>query len=490
MFRSFLFQSAWLIVVASFMLLLGHDSQAAETAQTPHIVFVMADDMGWGQTGYRNHPVLKTPHLDAMADAGLRFERFYAGCPVCSPTRASVLTGRSPDRAGVRSHGYALRQQEKTIAQALQQKGYVTGHFGKWHLDGYRGPGVPILKDDPYGPGAFGFDEWISVTNFFDQDPLMSRQGKIEQMRGDSSEIVMDQALEFLERNKSKNKPMFAVVWFGTPHSPFKALEGDKGEFEQLDDQSAHHYGELVAMDRAMGTLRKGLREMAIADDTLLVFCSDNGGLPKIKPDTTGGLRGNKGTIYEGGLRVPAIVEWPGKIEPRVTEYPTCTMDLFPTVADLLSMSDDVFIRPLDGVSLVPLFDQELASRAQPIPFRWEENAAWVDNRYKLLTTNRNSGKFQLYDLAKDPYEKHDLSKTEPQVFNRLKSDYLAWDATVDASLAGKDYPEGKLSPADVVPSFWFDAPEYAPYIEEWEGRWEYESYIERARKRQARQGS
>src|SRR5689334_12815051 len=141
-------------------------------AQRPNIIFVMADDMGWGETSYRGHPLLQTPNLDAMATSGLRFERFYAGAPVCSPTRASVMTGRSNDRCGVLTHGYALRLQEKTIAQALQAAGYITGHFGKWHLNGHMGPGAPILGDDVRRPSAFGFDEWVSVSNFFDLDPL------------------------------------------------------------------------------------------------------------------------------------------------------------------------------------------------------------------------------------------------------------------------------------------------------------------------------
>src|SRR5690606_37457517 len=123
------------------------------------------------------------------------------GAPVCSPTRASVLTGRSNDRTGVLSHGYALRLQEKTIAQALRGAGYVTGHFGKWHLNGHKGPGVPILRDDPRTPGAFGFDEWISVSNFYDVDPLMSRGGDIEQFEGDSSEVAVTEAIAFLEKH-------------------------------------------------------------------------------------------------------------------------------------------------------------------------------------------------------------------------------------------------------------------------------------------------
>ena len=137
---------------------------AAENTARPHIVLVMADDMGWGETGYYHHPVLKTPHLDAMAAAGLRFDRFYAGAPNCSPTRSTVMTGRSNDRCGVENHGFALRRQEKTLPRALRDAGYRTAHFGKWHLHGFKGPGAPVLATDDHNPGEFGFDEWLSVS--------------------------------------------------------------------------------------------------------------------------------------------------------------------------------------------------------------------------------------------------------------------------------------------------------------------------------------
>jgi arylsulfatase A-like enzyme len=449
----------------------------------PNIIFVMADDMGWGQTGYRGHPVLPTPHLDAMAAAGLRFERFYAGAPVCSPTRASVMTGRANDRSGVLSHGYALRHQEKTIAQALQQAGYVTGHFGKWHLNGLRGPGAPILESDEYHPGRFGFDHWVSVSNFFDMDPLMSRAGKIEAFEGDSSEIAVGEAVQFLERHRASGQPMFAVIWYGTPHSPFRALPRDRASFEQLNESSAHHYGELVALDRSIGTLRQALRRLDIADNTLLVFCSDNGGLSGITPETVGGLRGNKGTVYEGGLRVPGIFEWPAVIRPRVTDYPACTMDLFPTVADILGLPNDVFVRPLDGISLKPLFAEELAERTQPIPFRYGARAAWIDNRYKLLTNNLNQDDFQLYDLVADPAETRDIRGEQPERFERMKRELLAWNESVEASFAGRDYPEGKLSPPDPQPQAWYETPAYAPYLPQWADRWEFKSYLNRQNK-------
>lgn len=455
-------------------------AHAEPVRSRPHIVLVMADDMGWGQTSYREHPLLKTPNLDAMAAAGLRFERFYAGSAVCSPTRASVMTGRSPDRTGVLSFGYALRPQEKTVAQALAAAGYVTGHFGKWHLSGYSGPGVPILASDPRSPGRFGFEEWLSVTNFFDQDPQLSREGQFEEFRGDSSDVIVDEAVSFLKQYHHGEQPMFAVVWFGTPHSPFKALEADRAAFGDLNAESANHYGELVALDRSIGTLRAALRKLKIADNTLLVFSSDNGGLPKIQPGTTGGLRGHKSSVYEGGLRVPGIIEWPAVVRPRITNYPACTTDIFPTVAEIVGLDADVFVQPVDGVSLVPVLHEELADRTKPLGFRYGSKAAWIDGRYKLLTTDRASGSFELYDLKSDPREQHDLASAQPQRLAKMRAAFLAWNESVEQSFAGHDYPEGRVQPADPAPRHWYEAEEYQPYLPAWRDRWEVKSYLHR----------
>jgi arylsulfatase A-like enzyme len=455
----------------------------SEVKDKPHIVLVMADDMGWGQTSYRGHPLLRTPNLDTMAASGLRFERFYAAGAVCSPTRASVLTGRSPERCGVLSHGYALRLQEKTLAQALRAAGYITGHFGKWHLDGLQGPGAPVLLDDPYHPGHFGFEEWVSVTNYFDRNPLLSRRGAVEEFEGDSSEIIVREALRFLETNSSQGKPLFAVIWFGSPHSPFWASDEDRQPFANVPERSAHHYGELVALDRAVGTLRHGLRQLGLADNTLLVFCSDNGGLPNIRPDTVGGLRGYKGSLYEGGIRVPGIIEWPRVIRPRVTHFPAGTVDLFPTIADLLELPDSVFVQPIDGISLKRLFTEELSERPQPLGFRFQRQSALIDNRWKIHARRLPSGEWtdwQLYDLDADPAESQNLAAQQPEQFERLKKRLLEWNVSVDASFAGKDYPGGRLDPPDPEPRPWHAAPWYRPYLESWKNRWEFRSVLSR----------
>ena len=450
----------------------------------PNVILVMADDQGWGETGYYNHPVLKTPNLDAMAANGLRFDRFYAGGPVCSPTRATVLTGRSHDRTGVFDHGYALRDQEKTLPQAMRKAGYATGHFGKWHLNGLRGPGVPILEDDSHGPGPFGFDTWLSVTNFFDLDPVMSRQGKFEELKGDSSEIIVTEALKFITQQVKSNKPFFAVIWYGTPHSPWMALEADKEPFNKLSAKAREHYGELVAMDRSIGTLRKGLRELAVNKDTLLWFTSDNGGLPGFKPSTTGGLRDFKGSMYEGGLRVPAIIEWPGGIDsPRITAYPAGAMDIFPTIAQVAGLPASAMLQPQDGLSLAPLMAGEIGPRKKPIPFHSRGRSALIDNDYKILSFSKNPkgkkpARVELYNLAKDAAESNNLINQEPEIAKKMKSRMRRSVKSIEASVKGSDYPEGKVNSPQPPRIFWTEVDAYKPYFDQWRKRPEYKSRL------------
>ncbi len=444
----------------------GHSS--LQTTKRPNIILIMTDDQGWGQTGYYNHPVLKTPNLDAMAANGLRFDRFYAGAPVCSPTRATVLTGRSNDRCGVKSHGYALRLQEQTLPAALKDAGYATGHFGKWHLNGLKGPGIPILAEDDHNPGAFGFDEWVSVTNFFDQNPLMSRKGVFEQFEGDSSSIIINEALKFIESTKETGKPFFTVLWDGSPHSPWDASEEDCAAFQSLDRNSRRHYGELVAFDRSVGVLRNGLRDLGVADNTLVWYCSDNGGLSKITPETTGGLRGNKASVWEGGLRVPCVIEWPAFIRPRITSYPAATLDIFPTIAELLDLPEASLLKPGDGSSLKSLLERDPASREKPIPFRFREKGALIDNDYKIVATEIQQGPFELYNLKHDPKETTDIAQDKPEVFNRMKSLFLEWNTSVEASVAGKDYPEGKVRDGEPEPRDWKDDDRYMKALDAW----------------------
>ena len=231
-----------------------------------------------------------------------------------------------------------------------------------------------------------------------------------------------------------------------------------------------HHYGEMVAFDRALGKLRQGLRDLNLAENTIVWFCSDNGGLEEIKPDTVGGLRGYKGEVYEGGIRVPAIIEWPGTIQPRITDYPASTMDIFPTLADLLDLPDDVMCQPVDGISLVPMLNKEIDKRETPIPFRFRSYAAVVDNQYKLVCLNQKKGTFELYDLDADEQETRNIADEAPEVFARLKQYYDQWSASVDASVDGKDYPGG-LDPNQPKSTFWTQTEIYQPYFEAFKKR-------------------
>lgn len=464
----------WLMMIA---LLTG--GAIAGAADRPNILLIMADDQGYGDTAYTGHPLVKTPHLDAMAKAGLRFDRFYAAAPVCSPTRGSVMTGRHPNRFGCFQWGNTLRPQEVTLAEALKNSGYVTGHFGKWHLGSVR-------LGDPVNPGASGFDHWLSAPNFYDNDPILSRQGKAVQLHGESSIIAADAAIEFMQQQIEAGKPFFSVVWFGSPHLPHLAADEDKALYPE-DNKRRDWLGEITGLDRAVGKLRAYLRDHQLAENTLVWYCSDNGGL---FTDSTGG-RGKKDSVYEGGLRVPAIIEWTGRIKPgRVITQPAVTSDIYPTLVALTGAKIP-HQPPLDGVNLMPLIDGADRVDRGPIGF-WRHpskgvrtpaaelmaellaaqkagdqngddkhlrteagdlsrqypldalpgHAAWLDWPWKLHRIEKDGSevRFELYDLAGDPMEQHDRAGDQPRRVASMKSALEDWQRRVVRSLNGEDY--------------------------------------------------
>jgi arylsulfatase A-like enzyme len=456
---------------------------ATSAAAPPNFVLVMADDQGWGDMGYNGYPGLKTPNFDALAREGLRFDNFHAAAPVCSPTRGSVMTGRTPNRFGCFTWGNSLRPQETTIAEALKQAGYRTGHFGKWHLGS-------VQKNSPVNPGASGFDTWVSSPNFFDLDPILSDQGKAVPFKGDSSDITVDLALKFIGECARQKQRFLAVVWFGSPHAPHQALPADAALYANLPKEKQHFCGEITAMDRAFGKLRACLRELGLRDQTVLWYCSDNGALPKV--GSSGGRRGNKGQIYEGGLLVPALLEWPTHVpQPRVVSLPCTTYDIYPTLLELAGVTVTKQ-PPLDGISLVPLLHGNMKDRPKPMGFwnypapglltpskQWMEelyadqqagrepvdpvrlftdagqiktkvplnqfpgHSAWLDNSWKLHRIEDkkdHSVKWELYNLAADPKEANDLAKKEPQRAAAMQKQLEAWLRSVAASLNGADY--------------------------------------------------
>jgi len=430
----------------------------------PNIILCMTDDQGWGDTGYNGHPVLKTPNLDKMASEGLRFERWYSGAPVCSPTRGSSLTGRHPYRYGILHANVAhMREQEVTLAEVLKNQGYTTGHFGKWHLgtltteikDSNRGR--PGQTDHYAPPWEHGFDTCFSTeAKVPTWDPMKTpgadtpygtyywsgpSRRVTENLDGDDSRVIMDRAIPFIRGAAERSMPFLAVIWFHTPHLPVVAGPQYQAMYNDQDPKLRDYYGCVTAMDEQVGRLRAELENLGIARNTMLWFCSDNGPEGNSSaPGRTKGLRGRKRSLYEGGVRVPGLLVWPGKVKtPRLVQMPCSTCDYFPTVVDVLGLRSDRQPEPIDGVSLLPLIEGTMTQRPQPIGFQSRNQVALIDNRYKLYSANQGKA-YELYDLINDPAEEHDLAAEKPEIARQMIDTLNAWRASCRQSLDGKDY--------------------------------------------------
>jgi arylsulfatase A-like enzyme len=227
------FSYRFLRIISPFLFLSsfgGFGRQSDFPAAMPNVILLLGDDHGWDETGYNGHPFLKTPVLDEMASEGLRMNRFYAASPICSPTRGSIITGRHPNRYGTFTPGFSIRPEEISIADLMKNAGYATAHFGKWHLG-------PVKAESPTNPGAMGFDEWLSHDNFFEMNPMLSKNGGIpEQYIGEGSEIIVREALEFMKRAQKEGKPFFVVIWYGSPHEPYSGLPKDLALYDNLPE--------------------------------------------------------------------------------------------------------------------------------------------------------------------------------------------------------------------------------------------------------------
>lgn len=482
-------------------------SSTVQADDRPNIILLMGDDHGWDETGYNGHPHLHTPVLDEMAATGLRMDRFYSAHPSCSPTRGSVMTGRHPNRYGTFSPNHSIRPEEITIAHLLSDAGYACGHFGKWHLG-------PVKKESPTNPGAMGFDEWLSHDNFFEIDPTMSRNGgPPEKLKGESSELIIEETIHFIDQSRQAHKPFLAVVWYGSPHEPYVGLEKDLALYDDLPQEYAdiqtkltsletgratrrplrdvlrERYAEITAMDRSIGQLRTWLSEHDLRDNTILWYCGDNG-----TPGDgiiTSPLRGRKGNIYGGGIRVPGIIEWPARIrEPQTSDLNSVTSDMLPTICHLTGcpLPD----RPLDGINLVPLLEGNVSERPEPICFwsfdvrgaaarnsqpyipvqlqtgttplvkkmgnvatrtfrnfhhpeisatDYNGSRAILDNQYKLVIDGkRGTSSKELFDVRKDPSEENNLAESHPLITAQLEEKMKTWQSSVLQSLTEANY--------------------------------------------------
>lgn len=460
-----------------FLLVPHFNLLAQQSGQRPNIIFIMTDDQGYGDVGYLEHPEVKTPNIDKMAQNGLRLDRFYTS-PVCSPTRASVLTGRYPTRMGVLTWGHALRPQEQTIIKHLGESGYQTAFFGKWHLGSVRAEGTT-------SPGAHGFDEWVAAPNFYMNDPWMSRKGMPIQLKGEGSAVTVDLALEFIGEAAKEDAPFIVFIWTGSPHRPHEAVSELQDLYPDQPDDLKNYYGEITGVDNGVGRVRDKLRELNIAEETLLWFTSDNGGmLPEANHRE---LRGEKGGLWEGGIRVPSVIEWPGSIEQHISLTPSSVVDIFPTFMELAGINPDHVIAPLDGISLIPLIKGDSDQRNKPLGFwnysgdirgqlmsseeivqdlrrfqngdlpeedlnegrvntpdlsyegieHYPDEAVWMDGDWKLHSDGMS--RF-LFNLADDPGEEINLLQQNLERAEQMQAELHNWQDSIINSIRGGDY--------------------------------------------------
>ncbi|HCK54263.1 MAG TPA: arylsulfatase, partial [Planctomycetaceae bacterium] len=345
------------------ILLIGvTQAQAADTR--PNVLVVLCDDLGYGDLACYGSPTVKTPHIDRFATGGLRLTSCYAASANCSPARAGLLTGRTPYRAGI--HNWIpllspmhLRRGEITLPGLLQQSGYSTCHVGKWHLNGRFN-----LADQPQ-PSDHGFDHWFGTQNnalpsHRDPDNFVRNGKAVGPLEGYSSQLVVNEALTWLDSARDKTKPFFLYVCFHEPHEPIASAEIFERQYPDLKDPAqVRHHANITQMDHAFGRLMAGLEQHQLADDTLVLFTSDNGpAITRYHPHgSSGPLRDKKGSLYEGGIRVPGIIRWPGRIKPGTTsDVPVSGVDVLPTICEVTAtpLPGD---RHFDGTSVVALFE-------------------------------------------------------------------------------------------------------------------------------------
>ncbi|MEY2598912.1 MAG: hypothetical protein RLZZ142_1171 [Verrucomicrobiota bacterium] len=446
-------------------LLLPLGTAAPLSAAPPNVILFVADDLGYGDLGCFGNPIIQSPNLDAFAKQGARLTQCYAASAVCSPSRSALLTGRTPYRNGVytwlaENSEVHLRRTEITLPSLLQKAGFATVHSGKWHLNGL------FNHPDQPQPGDHGYDWWMATQNnaapSHENPTNFVRNGKpVGELKGYSAPLVVGEAVCWLREKRDPSKPFFLTVWTHEPHYPIKSDPQFKSLYPTLSDEiQREHHANVTQMDAAFGQLLSALRALRLEESTFVFFTSDNGpegdGVKSPGRGSTGGLRGRKRDLHEGGIRVPALVRWPGKIAPNSTlETPVIGSDLLPTVLALTGVDPaPLGGRTLDGVNLLPLLLGETQSleRAQPLFWRLDmapnaKMAMRVGDLKVLADPARNL--FEMYDLKKDPQETRDLHEEQMPQFEALKQRLLSLNASVERE--GPDWWK-RLSPSGATP--------------------------------------
>ena len=424
------------IRLAIYCLLIGQSSLPG--APPPNIVVFLVDDMGWGDLGCYGNEIIQSPHLDKFATEGIRFTQCYSACGVCSPSRSSILTGRTPYRNGVwrwipGGHSCHLRESEITFPELLRKKGYDTCHVGKWHLNGH------FNSTKQPQPNDHGYNHWMATQNNAAPSHKNPRNfvlnGKpMGQLEGYAAPLVAQEGVRWLNEVRNRNKPFLLSVWTHEPHLPIESAEEFMEPYLHIKDEGIRqHHGNITQLDHAFGIVMEALDKLKVRDNTIVFFTSDNG--PEGKGNkgrtrgSTGGLRGRKRDSHEGGIRVAGMVRWPEKIMPgSVSDVPVIGSDIFSTVLDVtgIPLPDD---RTIDGVSMLPAFDDNPVKR--PVPLFWRNHIAPASSHAALrigewkLISNINFDKFQLYQIQTDWKEEHDLASKKPAKLKEMKEAFF-----------------------------------------------------------------
>ena len=447
---------SWLLVFSFCVINLGL-SLSAQTQ--PNVVILLADDLGYNDVGCYGGPV-KTPAIDQLAKDGVRFTDFYSGCAVCSPSRATLLTGRHHIRTGVYSwindegQNSHLLLRERTIAEILKDRGYSTAHIGKWHL------GLPTKNRSKPTPSHHGFDYWFTTWNnaspsHKNPNNFIRNGQAVGPLEGYSCQLVADEAIDWLENHRHPKAPFFLNLWFHEPHAPIAAPDKIVSTYGELKDRAAVYSGTIDNTDRAISRIVEKLNQMGVGEDTLIIYASDNG---SYRDDRVGNLRGKKGSNWDGGIRVPGIFSWPAVIpKNRVEKQPAGLVDLLPTLCGLLNLEVPQD-RMIDGSDLSPLLKGKPDSfkRHQPMFWHLQKSRPIVAMRdgdfslvanpdYEISTSYmfqerwiprvKDGGykDFQLIDLSKDPGQKQNIASEYPELLKNLKSKLLQINQSVMA---------------------------------------------------------
>ncbi len=436
------FLCAWLALILPPSFVVG----------APNVLFIMADDLGWMDLACQGNKLVETPHLDRLAKQGMRFTDAYAAAPVCSPTRCAVLTGQAPARIGLTTHlpglffpkddrpqpaklTPQLNSDHVTIAERMKGAGYASAFLGKWHI----APGVARggkVADD-VSPVGQGFDLNVGGTSYGGPPSFFSPYRNGELADGPDGEYLpdrlVDETIKFIKENKEK--PWMTHLWFYTVHWPMQAPEPLLKKYADRKGPGLNdtRYGAMIeAMDLAIGRLLQALDEMKLAEDTLVIFTSDNGGFAGASDCRP--LRQSKGHLYEGGIRVPMIVRWPDKVKAGTTSStPVISMDFYPTFLEVAGLKPGK--KPIDGESLIPILRQSGELDRKAIYFHYPNYAWHMDNRlagavrsadWKLIR-NYDDDSLELYDMSKDLSERNNLAATHPKITARLNRGLSQW---------------------------------------------------------------